>query len=172
MDGTILEKKYDLVARVEALEEGGSYELPIASKSVLGGIKLGNDLRISDVGKLSVTVTSPAWSAVYVLTRASGGLNINVTKTIGGESTTTLVDQNKVYNFDDVFTVAWDNSAINWKVSILKDTIQYEKGTVLEIISSGAFDPITIQYDAPPATRDLSEAFNELAARVTALEIA
>lgn len=148
----------------------GTSELPIASKDKLGCIKLGNDVRISDKGNLSVTVTSPAWSAVYVLTRAIGNLNINVTKTIGGESTTTLVDQNKVYNFDDVFTVAWDNSAINWKVSILKDTIQYEKGTVLEIISSGAFDPITIQYDAPPETRDLSDAFNAIVARVVALE--
>ena len=148
----------------------GISEFPIASHDKLGCIKLGNDVRISNKGNLSVTVTSPSWSAVYVLTRASGNLNINVTKTIEGESTTTLVDQTKPRNFDDVFTVAWDNSAINWKVSILKDTIQYEKGTVLEIISSGAFDPITIQYDAPPETRDLSEAFNALVARVVALE--
>lgn len=170
MDGTILNKKYNLEERVEALEEGGGYELPIASANTLGGIKIGNDLRISNVGKLSVTVTTPAWSAIYLLTRASGNLNINVAKTINGKTTNTVVDQSKIFNFDDVFTVGWNNSVPNWKVTILKDTIQYEKGTVLEIISSGAFDPITIQYDAPPERRDLSEAFNALVARVVALE--
>ena len=83
---------------------------------------------------------------------------------------TELQPSNTSRSADDVFTVGWDNSVPNWKVTFLKDTTQYERGTVLEIISSGAFNPITFQYDAPPETRDLSEAFNALVARVVALE--
>lgn len=53
MDGTILNKKYNLVERVEALEEGGGYELPVASASTLGGVKIGDGLSITEGGVLS-----------------------------------------------------------------------------------------------------------------------
>lgn len=48
MDGTILNKKYDLVKRIEALEEGGGYVLPVASADTLGGVKVGDNLSIED----------------------------------------------------------------------------------------------------------------------------
>ena len=37
---------------------GGSYALPIASESVLGGVKIGNGLSIDNDGKLNVSVSS------------------------------------------------------------------------------------------------------------------
>lgn len=46
MDGTILNKKYSLVERIEALEEGGGYVLPVASSETLGGVKIGDGLSI------------------------------------------------------------------------------------------------------------------------------
>lgn len=52
MDGTILNKKYDLVERVKALEEGG-YELPVATANTLGGVKIGEGLSITEGGVLS-----------------------------------------------------------------------------------------------------------------------
>ena len=39
---------------------GGSYTLPIASDSVLGGVKIGNGLSIENDGKLNVNATVPS----------------------------------------------------------------------------------------------------------------
>lgn len=39
---------------------GGSYTLPIASESVLGGVKVGNGLSIENDGKLNVNATMPS----------------------------------------------------------------------------------------------------------------
>lgn len=55
MDGTLLNKKYKIVERLTALEEGGGYELPIASASTLGGVKIGENLEISENGVLSAS---------------------------------------------------------------------------------------------------------------------
>lgn len=56
MDGTLLEKKYNIIGRIEALEKGSSYELPIASAETLGGVKVGEGLSIdSETGVLSAT---------------------------------------------------------------------------------------------------------------------
>lgn len=55
MDGTLLNKKYNLVERVTALEEGGGYELPVASASTLGGVKIGENLEIDESGVLSAS---------------------------------------------------------------------------------------------------------------------
>lgn len=53
MDGTLLNKKYKLEERITALEEGGGYELPIASANTLGGVKIGDNLTIDEGGVLS-----------------------------------------------------------------------------------------------------------------------
>lgn len=56
MDGTILNKKYDIVDRIEALEEGGGgggYVLPVATDETLGGVKIGEGLSITEGGVLS-----------------------------------------------------------------------------------------------------------------------
>lgn len=78
MDGTILEKKYNIIARIEALEEGGGgggYVLPVATSETLGGVKIGNNLTIAD-GVLSAPDPTPA----YVLPTASdvtlGGVKV------------------------------------------------------------------------------------------------
>lgn len=39
---------------------GGSYTLPIASDSVLGGVKIGNGLSIENDGKLNVNASAPS----------------------------------------------------------------------------------------------------------------
>lgn len=66
MDGTLALKKYNLVERVEALEEGGSYVLPIATAETLGGVKIGEGLNINaETGVLSANTTPytpPAYS--------------------------------------------------------------------------------------------------------------
>lgn len=62
MDGTLLNKKYKLEERVTALEEGGGYELPIASASTLGGVKIGENLEISESGVLSASGGGNEWS--------------------------------------------------------------------------------------------------------------
>lgn len=64
MDGTLLNKKYKLEERVTALEEGGGYELPIASAETLGGVKIGENLEISESGVLSANVpeSGNTWS--------------------------------------------------------------------------------------------------------------
>lgn len=53
MDGTLAMKKYDVVGRLEALEESGGYVLPVASASKLGGVKVGDGLSITEDGVLS-----------------------------------------------------------------------------------------------------------------------
>lgn len=53
MDGTLALKKYNVVERIEALEEGGSYVLPVASANTLGGVKIGEGLSITEGGVLS-----------------------------------------------------------------------------------------------------------------------
>lgn len=58
MDGTILNKKYNIVDRIKALEEGGGgggYVLPVASESTLGGVKVGDNLTIDENGVLSAS---------------------------------------------------------------------------------------------------------------------
>lgn len=57
MDGTLLNKKYNLEERVSALEEGGGYELPVASDDTLGGVKVGDGLSINENGVLSNSQT-------------------------------------------------------------------------------------------------------------------
>lgn len=72
MDGTALNKKYKLTERVEALEEGGGgYVLPVATDEVLGGVKIGAGLSITEEGVLSANVTPytpPAYSTSEVNT--------------------------------------------------------------------------------------------------------
>lgn len=57
MDGTLALKKYNVLGRLEALEEGGSYVLPVASDETLGGVKIGEGLDIDENGVLSASVT-------------------------------------------------------------------------------------------------------------------
>lgn len=45
---------------LNALNSAGSYTLPIASESVLGGVKLGNGLSIESDGKLNVNASVPS----------------------------------------------------------------------------------------------------------------
>lgn len=63
MDGTLLNKKYKLEERVTALEEGSGYELPIASASTLGGVKIGENLEIDESGVLSASGGGSEWSS-------------------------------------------------------------------------------------------------------------
>lgn len=53
MDGTLALKKYNVLERLEALEEGGGYVLPVASDETLGGVKVGEGLSINENGVLS-----------------------------------------------------------------------------------------------------------------------
>lgn len=48
MDGTLALKLHKILERLAALEEGGSYVLPVASSETLGGIKVGENLTIED----------------------------------------------------------------------------------------------------------------------------
>lgn len=77
MDGTILNKKYNLVERIEALEEGGGgggYVLPVASDETLGGIKVGNGLTIDpETGVLSNTNPTPYTPVSYSTTEQATG---------------------------------------------------------------------------------------------------
>lgn len=77
MDGTILNKKYDLVGRIEALEEGGGgggYVLPTASDETLGGVKVGNGLSINpETGVLSNNNPTPYTPVSYSTTEQATG---------------------------------------------------------------------------------------------------
>lgn len=76
MDGTILNKKYDLVERVKALEEGGGgggYVLPVASAETLGGVKVGEGLSIDpETGALSANATPYTPPAYSTTEKATG----------------------------------------------------------------------------------------------------
>lgn len=77
MDGTLLDKKYNIVGRIEALEEGGGgggYVLPTASDETLGGIKVGNGLEIDpETGVLSNTNPTPYTPVSYSTTEQKTG---------------------------------------------------------------------------------------------------
>lgn len=68
-------------ATVEGLPEGGSYELPIASASELGGVKIGAGLSISEAGVLSANGGGGAAIPVKTIqvTGTTSALNVNVT---------------------------------------------------------------------------------------------
>lgn len=53
MDGTLALKKYDVLGRIKALEDAGSYVLPVASETTLGGVKIGDNLSIDEDGTLN-----------------------------------------------------------------------------------------------------------------------
>lgn len=77
----------DLVARAMAANAsgGGSYTLPVASASTLGGIKVGENLTITEDGILSATGGG------------SGGINIAYTIDVQGtESNPTIIDRTKL----------------------------------------------------------------------------
>lgn len=64
MDGTLALKKYKVVERLEALEEGGGgggYVLPVASADTLGGVKIGEGLNIDSESGV-VNATSQTWN--------------------------------------------------------------------------------------------------------------
>lgn len=53
MDGTLALKLHKVLERLKALEDGGGYELPVATSSTLGGVKIGDGLSITEGGVLS-----------------------------------------------------------------------------------------------------------------------
>lgn len=143
MDGTILNKKYDLVERIEALEEGGSYTLPVASANTLGGVKVGEGLSIdAESGVMSAPAPAP-----YVLPVASaetlGGVKIGEGLSIDAEtgvmsaegglpdySTTEQKTGQKWIDGKDIYFKTFDNLNINpagvWAV-IAQNTYNAER---------------------------------------------
>lgn len=74
MDGTLALKKYKVVERLEALEEGGGgYELPVASDETLGGVKIGENLTITEEGVLSAPAPTPYTPPAYSITPVKVG---------------------------------------------------------------------------------------------------
>lgn len=77
MDGTLALKKYNVVERLEALEEGGGgggYVLPVASADTLGGVKIGEGLSIdAETGELSNTNPTPYTPVNYSTTEQNTG---------------------------------------------------------------------------------------------------
>lgn len=67
-----LAKHYDVVAEAEAREQGDAHlqeqidnlELPIASNTTLGAIKVGDNLTITDDGTLSAASTGASWGGI------------------------------------------------------------------------------------------------------------
>ena len=78
MDGTFFDKKYNIVGRIKALEEGGGgsgYVLPVASDETLGGIKVGNGLTIDpETGILSNNNPTPYTPVSYSTTEQNTGM--------------------------------------------------------------------------------------------------
>lgn len=75
-------------------EGGGEYELPIASSTTLGGVKVGNGLGITEDGTLSANVQE------YELPVASdstlGGIKVGTNLTIAGDGTLSVTENNFV----------------------------------------------------------------------------
>jgi len=111
MDGTILNKKYDLAERVKALEEGGGgYVLPVASAETLGGVKVGSGLSIAD-GVLSVT--GGGSSAFYDGEKVPTNLDLPSGATIIG----LVYDKYAIYyttGAGDIWRVAVSKTAIDF----------------------------------------------------------
>lgn len=112
MDGTILNKKYDLVERVKALEEGGGYNLPIASDETLGGVKIGEGLSITEEGVLSANAPTPYTPPAYSTTETNTGQ-----KWIDGR---------------DVYRIVYDNIALTNNTDVVVDG---NFGNTKEIVS-------------------------------------
>lgn len=108
MDGTILNKKYNLEERVKALEEGGGgggYVLPVASANTLGGVKIGNNLTIGEDGTLSAPAPTPPYiPPAYSTSEYDTGKKWIDNKTIYG----------KVFTFQSDLSVSnssWTNTS-------------------------------------------------------------
>ena len=136
MDGTILDKKYNIVGRIEALEAGGGgggYVLPIATDETLGGIKVGNGLEInSETGVLSNTNPTPYTPVSYSTTEQNTGQ-----KWIDGKDI-----YFKTIVYETPFTIAngeWYTSTESYtnidiiKGEILSSTFAYYMGAIVVI---------------------------------------
>lgn len=172
MDGTLALKKYKVVERLEALEEGGGgggYVLPVASDETLGGVKIGENLSITEEGVLSAAsgvvdystteqATGQKWidgKAIYrkvvtnVANEAIIATNVdtivNVIIARHGAST----DANR-HVFGDGFT-------INDGGSIYLDTTTHEAQYAVWASTGGSLDKpadhIIIEYTKVEATR-------------------
>ena len=75
-----------LIVKEEAEVEGISTELPVASAAVLGGVKVGEGLSITQGGTLSADSTPIASSEVLGVVKIGSGLSITAEGVLSAES--------------------------------------------------------------------------------------
>lgn len=108
MDGTLALKKYNVIERIEKLEEGSGYELPIASADTLGGVKIGENLEIDENGVLTANVPESGnnWSTdeheVGTWIDGSSVYEKSIQVTLGGGE-----DTDRLLISDLIPTIAW-----------------------------------------------------------------
>lgn len=136
MDGTILEKKYDIVARIEALEAGGGgggYVLPVATSDTLGGVKIGNNLEIDEEGVLSAPDPTPAYELPIASDETLGGVKVGDDMEIDEEGAIS-----PVISFPTEFSYVVAKVS-NYEISVTKKQDGATIGTTVYHLSSSTF---------------------------------
>ena len=116
-DITSLEYGQNLLdERVETLENTPPYTLPIASANTLGGIKVGNNLAISEDGTLSASASPEPYTLPTASADTLGGIKVGNNLTI---------DSDGVLSTDDfVIALNYDASTYKYSVNLAKSSIK------------------------------------------------
>lgn len=172
LDGTTASFTTTLKAKLDGIETGANkYELPIASSTVLGGIKVGNNLSINSDGVLSATNSNTTYSAGAGLTLAGTvfSLPVNITgsgtyvqkveQTTNGINVTlgTPPNTNTTYNAGTKTLIDAGTDTANrvWPAKILKEAIvehggkTYTAGTNVQISASNVISATDTKYTHP-----------------------
>ena len=140
-------EKFEAVDK--ALEELIPYTLPIASAEVLGGVMIGDNITISEDGKISAPAPTPEYNLPIASNEVLGGIKVGQNLTI---------DENGVLNAktggaSSATDVTYDDTITQMGVNNVQIAIEYLKvhsgggggGSSYPIISKSEFDALTIE---------------------------
>ena len=172
MDGTILNKKYNLVERVKALEEGGGGSIPVATEDIVGGVLSGDIVTVDESGNMGVNVTIPSSNDNYTFSQDSNG-KVTITKTTGAGVVSTIEciwnETPSARTIDGRFTIVYGSSG-PWRVKLLAATIDYPIDTEWSFAYGATPTVPALIFENEIVTVTLNNVVNDMLRRIAALE--
>ena len=164
MDGTILNKKYDLVNRVEALEEGGGSS--VVKDVINDGASCVN---AEGVAIINAVIDGDIYR--YDISSSNSGLTIDISLYKNGDLENTrhvsYADVGSGYNVDNRFVLHYQNSdAWQWELVLSTASSEHEAGYYWRWKTNQTVPCSAISFVTSNRTVNLSPFLNELNSRV------
>ena len=133
----------------KAIENIVPYELPKASAETLGGVKIGDNITISEDGKISAPAPTPEYNLPIASNEVLGGIKVGQNLTIDENGVLSA----KAGGASSATDVTYDDTITQIGVNNVQAAIEYLKmhsgggggGSSYPIISKSEFDTLTIE---------------------------